>query len=191
MSTRQDEVTAVYFAPFVSSPLLARSSSPTTPTLHAPFDGVVAPPRATAAQPLRMTDYQALLERAQDEALGLCGLDVAEAAARDEALVALETRVTHHRPLRAEEQVRITLHLLACDDSRLHGVFSIHLAAGGELVATAEQVIQHVSLVDAQPLPFRPAVRQALADMLSAHARLPRPQSLGRGLAPYAAPTLN
>ncbi len=159
-----DEKTApiFFFAPFVSSTMR------------------IEPAWIDYNGHLNMAYYHVLFDRAVDEAFGLAGLGPDYAEERHASFFAAEIHTLYKRELRAEDSVRVTLQLIDHDEKRLHYYLEIRHAVEGWVSATSENLSLHVDTASRKVVPFPADIAANLAVMKAAHARLPRPEALGR-----------
>jgi carnitine 3-dehydrogenase len=92
----------------------------------------------------------------------------------------VETHLSHLREASAGDRLRTATHVLGCDEKRLHIFHS--LWRGDELVATAEQMMLHVSAGTGRAGPAGDAVLGRAREIAAAHAALPRPERAGRSI---------
>ena len=76
----------------------------------------------------------------------------------------------------------VTTQVLGCDEKRLHLFHSLQPAGGGELVATAEQMLLHVDARAQRSAQAPQELLDRLTRILQAHAALPRPERAGRSI---------
>jgi acyl-CoA thioesterase FadM len=84
---------------------------------------------------------------------------------------------------RADDRVHVDLFVVAHDDKRLHVFTSMHRHnddGSPALVATAEHLLLHVDTAQARATPADERVMAQLASVARAHARVPRPEQVGR-----------
>jgi carnitine 3-dehydrogenase len=93
----------------------------------------------------------------------------------------VETHLSHLRETSAGDRLRTTTQVLGGDEKRLHIFHSLH--RGDDLVATAEQMLLHVSTVTGRAGPAGDAVLARAREIAAAHAALPRPERAGRRIA--------
>jgi carnitine 3-dehydrogenase len=115
-----------------------------------------------------------------DALLAALGID---AAYLDEvgSYFTVETHLSHLRAASAGDRLRATTQVLGCDEKRLHVFHS--LLRGDEVVATAEQMLLHVSARTGRAGPAGDAVLARAREIAAAHAALPRPDGAGRRIA--------
>ena len=93
------------------------------------------------------------------------------------------TDVRYLRELRVNDPVRVTFQLLDHDSKRIHYFEQLFHATEGWVSATSENMTLHVDMAAKKTAPFPEAIMRSLARMKAAHARLPRPEAVGRRIA--------
>jgi carnitine 3-dehydrogenase len=147
-------------------------------------------PVETAARsvPVDWTDYNGhmnesryleLFSTATDRFMELIGCDAAYIAAGG-SYFTVETHLQHLDETHAGATVRVTTQLLEGSGKRLH-LLNRMFDAGGELLATAEHLLIHVSLATRRATPPGAELQQRLAELQSRHAALPQPERLHCG----------
>ncbi|MEZ0170055.1 thioesterase family protein [Microvirga sp. TS319] len=129
---------------------------------------------------LNMAYYHVLFDRAVDEAFGMVGLGRDYVEERNASFFAAETHTLYRRELKASDRVRVTLQLIDHDEKRIHYYLEIRHAEEGWVAATTEGLSLHVDMNTRKVSPFPDDIAGNLAVMKAAHARLARPQTLGR-----------
>ena len=148
-------------------------------------------PVETAARsvPVDWTDYNGhmnesryleLFSGATDRFMELIGCDAAYIAAGG-SYFTVETHLQHLGETHAGATVRVTTQLLEGSGKRLH-ILNRMFDAGGELLATGEHLLIHVSLATRRATSPGAELQQRLAELQSQHATLPRPVRLHCGL---------
>jgi acyl-CoA thioester hydrolase len=159
------DIEPVFFAPFVSSVMR------------------VEPGWIDYNGHLNMAYYHVLFDRAVDEAFALVGIGPAYVERRSHSYFSAEVHVRYLRELHAGDPVRVTLQLLDFDAKRLHFFEQLFHATEGWVAATSEQMSLHVDLAAKKTAPFPDDVATLIACMGAAHAKLPRPEAVGRRIA--------
>ena len=159
-----DEKTApiFFFAPFVSSTMR------------------IEPAWIDYNGHLNMAYYHVLFDRAVDKAFGIAGLGPDYAEERKASFFAVEIHTLYRRELTVDDTVRVTLQLVDYDEKRLHYYLEIRQATEGWVAATSENLSLHVDTATRKVVPFPTDIAANLAIMKASHARLPRPEALGR-----------
>lgn len=94
------------------------------------------------------------------------------------SLYTVETHLRNLREARLTERLRFTLRVLGLDTKRLHILHEMY-NAGGELVATAEQMLLHTDTRAGNVAPFPRGIAGRLQQIRAAHAGLPVPGYVG------------
>lgn len=126
--------------------------------------------------------YHVLFDRAVDEAFSLVGLGPDYVTEQKASFFHVEGHTLYKRELTQDQQVRVTLRLIDYDLRRLHYYMELRDAAEGWVAAVAEHLSIHVDMQTRRASPFPKDVFDNLAVMKTAHARLPRPEALGRSI---------
>ena len=80
------------------------------------------------------------------------------------------------------DPARVRVQLLDHDDKRLHLYMELCHATEGWISATCETMSLHVDLASRKVAPFPEDIAANLHAMRCSHARLPRPESVGRSI---------
>jgi acyl-CoA thioester hydrolase len=107
------------------------------------------------------------------------GIDEAYRAA-GHSLYTVQTQLHNLREVSEGEPIRLTLQLLDCDDKRLHLFHAMFHGLSGELLATGEQMLVHVDMVQGRSVPMPPALLTRVQAICAAHAVLPKPAQAGQ-----------
>ncbi len=129
---------------------------------------------------MNMAYYHVLFDRALDEGFGLVGLGRDYIEERKASFFVAETHTLYRRELTARDRVRVTLQLVDYDEKRIHSYMEIRHAEEGWAAASLETLSLHVDMATRKVSPFPDDIAANLAVMRAAHARLARPQALGR-----------
>lgn len=159
------EFEPLFFAPFVSSVMRVEES-------WIDYNGH-----------LNMAYYNVLFDRAVDEAYELLGIGHDYLMQRKHSTFTAEVHVRYLRELHAGDPVRVTFQLLDFDAKRIHYFEQLFHAEQGWVSATSENMTLHVDMDAKKVSPLPDDVARRLASMKAAHARLPRPEAAGRGIA--------
>jgi acyl-CoA thioester hydrolase len=159
------EAPALFFAPFVSSPLR------------------IEPDWIDYNGHLNMAYYTVLFDRAVDEAFALCGLGPDYVRERGGSFFLVESRIRYLRELSLSHGVRARLRLIAVDDKRMHYSIELRESADGWLAAACENISIHVDMDKRRAAPFPHDVLMGLRAMQAAHAALPPDDWIGRPVA--------
>jgi len=139
------------------------------------------------AVPLNWTDYnghmnetrylQAFSE-ATDRFMEIVGCD-ADYIAGGGSYFTAETHIRHIDEVNAGENVYVETLCLSGEGKKMH-VFNSLYHKDGRLLATGEQLLIHVNLKTRQSSLPEPPVSEKLKMIAALHARLPRPEGIGR-----------
>ena len=102
-----------------------------------------------------------------------------EYRAAGRSLYTAETHLRHVREVKLGQRVTLTLQVLGCDAKRLHLVHEM-FKGEDDLVATAEQMLLHVSTEAGRVVPFGPDLARRLGQIADAHAGLAVADYVGR-----------
>ncbi len=140
---------------------------------------------------MNMAYYHVLFDRAVEEGFGLVGLGREYQEERKASFFAAEIHTLYKRELKVNDAVRVTLQLIDFDEKRIHYYLEIRHAAEGWVAATMEGLSLHVDMETRKVSPFPDDIAAHLAIMKAAHARLAKPQALGRIIGIPARPDLH
>jgi len=115
-----------------------------------------------------------------DALLGLLGINAAYLDGVG-SYFTVETHLSHLREASAGDRLRTTTQVLGCDEKRLHIFHSLY--RGDDLVATAEQMMLHVSAATGRAGPAGAEVLARARAIAAGHAALPQPEQAGRKIA--------
>ena len=158
------DIEPVFFAPFVSS--LMR----------------VEPAWIDYNGHLNMAYYNVLFDRAVDEVYELLGVGPSYLKRTNHTTFTAEVHVRYLRELHENDPVRVNFQLLDFDAKRIHYFETLLHAEEGWVSATAENMTLHVDTTAKKVAPFPDEVMRNLAAMKEAHAKLPLPEGVGRGI---------
>jgi acyl-CoA thioester hydrolase len=126
--------------------------------------------------------YLLAFDGAADAFLDAVSIDEAYRQATGHTTFAAECHVTYQREVVSGDPLRFTAQLIGFDEKRIHLFLSMYHAEQGFLAATSEWLILHVDLSQRRVAPMPQAILDRLAEVYSAHERLPRPPEVGRAV---------
>ena len=132
---------------------------------------------------LNMAYYNALFDRAVDEAYELIGCGLAYLHETQHSTFTAEVHERYLRELNSDDPVRVTFQLLEYDAKRMHYFEQLFHAEEGWLSATSENMALHVDMAARKTVPFPDVIAARLQRMMAAHESLPVPESVGRHIA--------
>jgi carnitine 3-dehydrogenase len=161
-----------------AGPAAAASPDPARPLeLHA---ATVAPEWVDYNGHAHESRYLQVFGDTTDALLRLIGVDAAYLEGTG-SYFTVETHLSHLREATAGERLSATTQVLGCDEKRLH-IFHTLTRGDGEVVATAEQMMLHVSAQTGRAGPAGTAVLARVSEIAAAQSALPRPQRAGRSI---------
>ena len=130
---------------------------------------------------LNMAYYNVLFDRAADQGLAALGMNLDYVKNRGMTIYTAEIHVTYVRELHQGQKVYATFHLVDFDEKRLH-VFQELYHEDGWLAATSEIMSLHIDQSGPKVAPFPDDIFGKVKAMGEAHAKLPRPERVGRSI---------
>jgi acyl-CoA thioester hydrolase len=155
-------------------------------TFPAPFDryeGEVLPEWIDANGHMNLAYYVVLFDYATDALFEAIGIGRRYKDGTNHGTFVAETHNLYERELLVGDRVRVAAQILGADNKRLHLAHEMFSLVSGERAATQELLYLHIDLSARRVVPWLPEVRQCVAAAAAAHARLPRPDWVGRRIA--------
>jgi acyl-CoA thioester hydrolase len=87
------------------------------------------------------------------------------------------------REVHLGDPVQVSILLLAADEKRLHTLEELRHASEGWISATSENMTIHVDMNSRKTAPFPPDIKARIDEVARAHARVVRPEGIGRKVA--------
>lgn len=128
---------------------------------------------------LNMAFYNVLFDRGYEDFLASLGITADTVAAGTGSTFTLEAHVTYLREVMIGDEVRVWTRVLDWDAKRMHLVQVMEKLRDGEVAATSENMVLHVSLDTRRAAPFAAEVAARLAAVAAEHAALPVPPQVG------------
>lgn len=129
---------------------------------------------------MNMGYYLVAYDRATDELMDRLGMDERYRHASGCSIYVLEVHLCYERELRLGERVALDVQLLDHDAKRMHCFMRMRRHGDGELAATGELMLMHVTLGDGRGTPMPEAVHARVHALAARHAALPNPPQRGR-----------
>ena len=123
--------------------------------------------------------YLLAMGDASDALFRYIGIDEAYRAA-GRSFYTVETHLNNLSEVGGGEPLAVTTQLLDLDEKRLHLFHAMYHGRGGELLATAEQMLLHVDMTEPRSAPIASEVYEALQAIMAVHEDLPKPEQAGR-----------
>lgn len=124
--------------------------------------------------------YVLVFGHATDAFLDHIGMDQAVREETATSVYTLEAHINYLREAKTGEQLRIETQLLKHDAKRVHLYHAMVRESDSALLAATELMLLHVDMTALRGSPFRPEALARIEDVAAAHARLPRPEHVGR-----------
>jgi len=121
-------------------------------------------------------------DRATDELMDRLGIDERYRQASGCSIYVLEVHLCYERELRLGDRVALDVQLVDHDAKRIHCFMRMRRHGDGELAATGELMLMHVTLGDGRSTPMPEAVLARVRALAGHHAALPHPPQLGRAI---------
>jgi carnitine 3-dehydrogenase len=127
--------------------------------------------------------YLQMFGDATDALLLMVGIDSAYLAGTG-SYFTVETHLSHLREASAGDRLAVVTQVLGCDPKRLHLFHSLQRSDTSELVATAEQMLLHVSAGTGRAGTAGAEVLERVRAIAAAQSALHRPERAGRSITP-------
>lgn len=132
--------------------------------------------------------YVLAFDNATDKMCDLLDIGIAHLKRDNGSIFTLDLRVNYLREVKEGDPLTFDMQLLDFDSKRMHVFMRMFQSDEGYLSATEEFVILHVDMTSRRAAPFPEKTMAMLRAMKTAHANLPPPSNLGRGLSLKRAP---
>ena len=132
---------------------------------------------------LNMAYYNVMFDRAIDQLWLELGIGPAYMKERRNSTFTAECHVRYLREIHLGDPVQVSVLLVAADEKRLHTFEELRHATEGWLSATSENMTVHIDMEKRKTAPFPADIQARVAEVLSAHAAVARPEGIGRKIA--------
>lgn len=129
---------------------------------------------------LNLAYYIVIFDHGTDALFDALGIGDAYTEITNNSLFVVETHTLYERELREGERVHVQSYVLGADAKRLHFAHEMFSPAEGRRAAMQELMVLHIDMSARRTAPFPPDRQRAIAEVVAAHAHLPRPAGLGR-----------
>ena len=126
--------------------------------------------------------YMLVFDLGGDALLDYLGMDAVYRERTGCSTYVLESHITYERELKQGDVYRVSAQLLDFDAKRLHYFQHLYHEPDGTLAATAEIMLMHMDMATVRSTPMPESVRETVAAVMDAHARLRRPPQAGRAI---------
>jgi len=152
-------------------------------TIPAPYDryqGEVLAEWIDINGHMNLAYYTVLFDYATDLLFETIGIGQSYKRSTNHGTFVVETHNLYQRELLVGERVRVVSQILGADDKRLHLAHEMFRIAEETRAATQELMFLSIDLGVRRVVPFLGEAQRRLAAAAAAHARLPRPNWVGR-----------
>jgi acyl-CoA thioester hydrolase len=132
---------------------------------------------------LNMAYYNVMFDRAIDELWLKLGIGPGYMRERGGSTFTAECHVRYLREIHLGDPVQVSILLVAADQKRLHTFEELRHAGEGWLSATSENMTVHIDMAARKTAPFPSDIRARIEALAEAHAKLVRPEAIGRNVA--------
>jgi acyl-CoA thioester hydrolase len=126
--------------------------------------------------------YVASFDRALDGVYDALGMNLREMIAAGASTFAVEMHISYERELLEGEPLRVTTQFLGFDSKRLHFFQELFQADTGARAATCEWLLLYIDMGARRAAEIPAGLQARLASVRAAHAHLPVPPQVGRGI---------
>lgn len=124
--------------------------------------------------------YVLAFDHATDAMYDRLGLDRAYRERTNCSTFAVEMNVSYVREVHEGDALSFATWIVGVDDKRLHYYHEMYHADEGWLAATCELLSLHIDMARRRTVPFPEDIRAGLEAVRAEHAKLPRPERIGR-----------
>ncbi len=132
---------------------------------------------------LNMAYYHVMFDRAVDELWLQIGIGPGYLKERNNSSFAAECHVRYIREIHLGDPVQVSVLVVAADEKRIHTFQELRHATEGWLSATSENMSLHMDMTARKVAPFPPDINTNVQALAQAHAKLERPEGIGRSIA--------
>ena len=132
---------------------------------------------------LNMAYYNVVMDRSIDELFAALGMGPNYLKARNGSTMTAEAHVRYLREVHLGDPLQVTAYVIAADEKRLHTFEELRHATEGWVSATSENLTLHIDMNVRKVAPFPSDIAERIRAVADAHAKLPKPDGLGRNIA--------
>ncbi len=152
------------------------------PTPFDRYQGEVLPAWIDSNDHMNLAYYVLMFDYATDAIYEAFGMDRGYKAKTNCGTFAAETHLLYRQELLVGDRVRVTTQVLAADAKRVHLAHEMIRLSDGKSAATQELMYLHVDLARRRVAPWPDWLCARIGEAARAHASLPRPEWVGRGI---------
>ena len=131
---------------------------------------------------LNMAYYNVILDDSVGDLFGAIGLGRNYFKQRNCSTMTAECHVRYLREVHLGDPLQVSILVIAADDKRIHFFEELRHATEGWLSATSENMSLHIDMNVRKVAPFPPDIAERVRAVAEAHARVPRPDAVGRSV---------
>jgi acyl-CoA thioester hydrolase len=132
---------------------------------------------------LNMAYYNVVMDRSIDELFAVLGMGPNYLKTRNGSTMTAEAHVRYLREVHLGDPLQVTAYVIAADEKRLHTFEELRHAKEGWVSATSENMTLHIDMNVRKVAPFPADIAERIRTVADVHAKLPRPDGLGRNVA--------
>ena len=132
---------------------------------------------------LNMAYYNVLFDRSLDQFFDMLGVGWQYLKERHGSTMTAECHVRYLREVKLGDPVNVSVLIVAADEKRIHYFEELRHATEGWVSATSENMTLHVDMNVRRVAPFPPDIYARVQAVAAAHAKVPRPDGVGRRIA--------
>ena len=129
---------------------------------------------------LNMAYYNVIMDRSIDELFAAMGMGPDYLKARNGSTMTAECHVRYVREVHLGDPLQVSITVIAADEKRIHFFEELRHATEGWLSATSENMSLHIDMSVRKVAPYPPDIADRVRAIVDAHAKLPRPDGVGR-----------
>lgn len=119
---------------------------------------------------------------ATDELMELIGIGPAYREKERGTIYTLESHIVYLLEIAEGEPYYVTTQVIKADHKRIHVLHAMYRKDNDDLLSTLEQILLHVDMNGPKAAPFPAATDAKLQEIAADHAKLPRPEQVGRSI---------
>lgn len=131
---------------------------------------------------LNMAYYNVIFDTSGDEFFHGLGIGANYLKERNGSTMTAEAHVRYLREVHLGDPLQVSIFLIGADAKRLHLFKELRHAREGWASATSETMTLHVDMSVRKVAPFPDDIQETMRKVAAAHARVPRPDGIGRAI---------
>jgi acyl-CoA thioester hydrolase len=131
---------------------------------------------------LNMAYYNVIFDQSADRLYAAVGLGRHYMQTRKTSTMTAECHVRYIREVHLGQPLQVSTLIVGLDEKRLHTFKELRHATEGWLSATSENMTLHVDMSTRKVAPFAPDIFERLRTVAAVHAKISKPNGLGRNV---------